>query len=1098
MFASSLHYRPPILKQRPFLILTAMLTIVIISLLTINAPNNQSNLLNNDHIQQMQLPITFVPNLGQTAPAVQFQAHDLGGTLYFSENEVVLSLPDIESDLDHSIRFQFVGTEPDIKIHEGSTLPGVVNYLIGNQQSEWLTDLPTYGEIVYESIYPGIDLSYDGANGRLKGTYLVAPGANPALIQWHHAGADSVTTDLAGNLVITLPNTNLTFFEEAPIAWQEVNGQKREVPVSYAVATNGTIGFTLGQYNSSLPLIIDPTIVYSVTLGGDNVELATSIAIDADGNSYITGSTGSDNYPSVTPYQTDQAGYDVFVTKINAAGTGIVYSTYIGGSQLDTGNSIAVDANGITYVVGNTDSTDFPTQNPVQSSNGGGTISSDAFVLALNANGNGLVYSTYLGGTGLDTADAVAIDSTGNVYVTGMTTSSDFPTNEAYDSTLDGLSDAFVTKLNSSGSAWVYSTYLGGNDKDLGSGIAVEGDNAYVIGSTFSNNFPTQNPYQASIKGASDVFVTKFNSAGDSLDFSTYLGGDDVDTGYGIAIHNGQAHTTGYTKSNNFPTQNAIQSAYGGGDEDGFVSTLTSTGNSLLFSSYLGGTERDEGRAITVNSTGDIYLVGETISADFPTANPLQAINMGQSDAFVTKISSFALAYSTYLGGSDADYGYGLAQDNAGNAYVLGHTDSSNFPGNSIGNSALGQTDLFVVKIADAGSSTIPPLPPGGNVNLSGSFKYASHFQIGPNDNLTYSIRLHNSGTVDTTADVSDEIPSQFELVTGTITENGIYDTGTNTITWDDVAVASGESVTLEFEVIHDVSKPVVVVNTAEITPAGKESFDRPIAVLLTTSDLPGDFIPPVVNDVIIGDEDILTNADTTLTIDATDNEAVTEMYIAEWQINSIPHPKWQKVQTSGWVPYQSTYAWTLGDESGVHYITVWVSDTEGNISLLTPKATDFASLLLPDETVSQHKAVPYLVQYNEGVNVTATLTPSAGDADLYIWYPNSFGQPDEMSINEETAVDSISFTTPSEGVYLFLVYGYEDSNYNLSIAPAGGPALLKASDNQPAAANMATNKEELTIEPILNVAGINPLGETITPSWPLSEQIYLPIISNN
>lgn len=1120
MFAPSLRLRPSLSQQRPFLILITLLTLGFISIIALNTSTNPSNLVNKN-IKQLDLPLAFVPNLGQTNPEVQYQAHDLGGTLYFSEKEVVLSLQSAETDTDNIIRLQFVGMEQGVKIHEGNALPGVVNYLIGNQQSAWLTDLPTYGEIVYESLYPGIDLSYDGSNGRLKGTYLVSPGANPGLIQWHHAGANSVTTDSAGNLAITLPNSKATLFEEAPIAWQEINGQRRDVPVSYVIGNNGNVSFSVGQYNTSLPLIIDPTIVFSVTLGGSDIDSASGIAVDSAGNSYITGFTTSTDYPTLNPYQTDKTSFDVFVTKINDTGTGLVYSTYIGGSEWDMGSGIAVDTNGIAYIVGDTDSTDFPTKNPVQSSNGG---IDDVFVLALNANGNDLVYSTYLGGSSLDSSDAIALDSSGNVYVTGMTTSSNFPTQNAYDNNKGGFTDAFVTKLNSSGSAWVYSTYLGGSSEDFGFGIAVDGNSAYVVGNTLSTDFPTQNAYQGSNGGASDLFVTKFDSAGTGLDYSTYLGGTDADIGYAIAVKNGQAHVTGYTKSDDYPTQTPIQSTFGG-NEDAVVSILSTTGNSLSFSTYLGGDDKDGGRSIAVNNSGDIYLTGETFSSNFPTSNPFQATNLGQSDAFITKISSNALAYSTYLGDSEADFAYGIALDSSNDAYVVGHTDSSNFPGSSIGNSPLGHTDLFVVKIEDAGGSPTTPTPtptqptpqptqppptptptptptvqptPGGNANLSGSSKHASHFVIGPNTNLTYSIRLHNSGSVDTTADVSDAIPTELDYVAGSVTGGGSYDAGTHTITWSNVTVASGQTVTLEFDVTHNVSSPVVVVNTAEITPAGGNTIDRSMVVLLKPTIPSGDFTPPVVNNVVIGSQDILTNATTSLTIDATDNVDVTEMYITEWQITSAPLPIWQKVQSTGWIPYQSTYPWTLESESGVHYITVWAADAEGNISFLTPHAADFASLILPNESVSQGKAVPYLVKYDAGKNVSVTLTPSSGDADLYVWYPNNFGQPDHKSINTGTAVDSINFTTSSSGTYLILVYGHFDSTYDLTIIPAGGPTLLNAVKEKLTGANIVTNKDVLTAEPILSQANVDPLSIAETPAASFKNHIYLPIISGN
>ncbi len=1092
MFANNLHRRPLISQQRPYFILATLIALGIFSIIALNTPTNPSYLIENSPIQQIELPLAFVANQGQTRPDIQFQAHDLGGTLYFAKTEVVLALQSVEKETASSIHLQFVGAEPDVALHEGNALPGVVNYLIGDQPSEWLTNIPTYGSIIYESLYPGIDLRYDGANGRLKGTYLVAPGANPSLIQWQHAGANSVTADAAGNLVITLPNAAATIQEAAPIAWQEIDGQKLNVPVSYAIGNNGAVGFTLGQYNPQLPLIIDPTIVYSVTLGGSDVEAGTGIALDSAGNSYITGFTSSDNYPTVNPYQTHETSFDVFVTKINAAGEGIVYSTYIGGDGMDTGSGITVDDNGIAYVVGDTDSTNFPTQNPVQASNGGSLIADDAFVLALNADGNDLVYSTYLGGSSFESAEAIALDGSGNVYVTGMTGSDDFPTHLAYDSTLGGVTDAFVAKLNSSGSAWVYSTYLGGSGEDLGFGITVDGDTAYVVGNTLSTDFPTENPYQANKDGPSDLFVTKINSAGTGLDYSTYLGGSAGDIGYGIAVHNGQAHVTGYTSSSDYPTQTPIQPSFGGGDEDAVVSVLSATGNSLSFSTYLGGDDKDEGRAIAVDSAGDIYLTGETFSSDFPLSNPLQAANLGQSDAFVTKISGSALEYSTYLGGGESDFAYGLALDNNGHAYVVGNTDSINFPGSSIGNSPLGHTDLFVVKIEDDGDQVIPP----PDIELGGSYKEVSPLQAGPDEELVYTIGLHNSGANDALVTVTDDLPGEVAYVPNSVTGGGVYDAGT--ITWSDITVPAGDDVLLTFAAMPtSVTEAVVVVNTAVIAPSGADPLERSASVLLTPETVVEDVIPPIVTGLTIDDQDVIVDPDVTLHLTAIDNVGVEEMYLKEWALETDPFPHWQEVQSSGWVPYEATYPWTLEATSGTHFIIAWVADAAGNWSLPTLNAGDYASLLLPGETVSQHGMVPYMVYFEADVTVTATLTPTLGDADLYVWYPDSHLLPDQKSVNGGTAVDSVNFVTPQAGPYLFLVYGYTDATYDLNITPGGGlQANVTNSLSQIAMpSEQASAKAELTTEPVLTQSGLDPLGIAEPPQI---FNVYLPIIAAN
>jgi hypothetical protein len=392
----------------------------------------------------------------------------------------------------------------------------------------------------------------------------------------------------------------------------------------------------------------------------------------------------------------------------------LVYSTYLGGSGNDQGNGIAVDGAGNAYVTGTTASTNFPTTNPLQASNGG---VGDAFVTKINAAGSALVYSTYLGGSGNDEGRGIAVDGAGNAYVTGTTTSTNFPTASPLQASYGGsYVEAFVTKINSLGNALLYSTYLGGSGGDEGRSIAVDGaGNAYVTGTTASTNFPTANPLQASNGGGADAFVTKINAAGSTLVYSTYLGGSGQDGGNGIAVDgSGNAYVTGTTSSTNFPTKNALQASYAGGNTDAFVTKINAAGSALVYSTYLGGSSPDEGKGIAVDGSGNAYVTGYTIDSSspyFPTKNALQALNAGGQDAFVTKISAAgSLVYSTFLGGSDgSDLGSGIAVDTLGNAYVTGQTDSTNFPTNNPlqTNNDVGtyRYRAFVSKINAAGSS---------------------------------------------------------------------------------------------------------------------------------------------------------------------------------------------------------------------------------------------------------------------------------------------------------------------------------------------------------------------------------------------------------
>ncbi len=463
--------------------------------------------------------------------------------------------------------------------------------------------------------------------------------------------------------------------------------------------------------------MIDPVLTYSSYLGGSRHESGQSIAVDSAGNAYVTGDTTSADFPTASPLQPSfGAGIgEVFVTKLNASGSGLVYSTYLGGGAGNWGTGIAVDSSGNAYVVGNTTSTDFPTAKPFQAINKASPNARySSFVAKLNAEGNRLLYSTYLGGSVENWGYGIAVNSSGNAYVTGSTLSADFPTAAPFQADNKATPKtetvtAYVAKLNSAGSALVYSTYLGGSDGDSGQGIAVDSrGNAYVTGYTSSADFPTVKPVQASNRGDFDAFVAKLNPDGSALVYSTYLGGGGVDYGYAIAVDSfGNAYVTGRTYSADFPTANPLQASYGG-ELDAFVAKLNAAGSALVYSTYLGGSRYDEGNSIAVDSSGNAYVTGVTFSINFPTASAFQATCGGCSsyaDAFVAKLNAIgsALVYSTYLGGSGVNYGYGIAVDSFGNAYVTGETSSTGFPvAYPLQPSAHGSFDVFVTKISSA------------------------------------------------------------------------------------------------------------------------------------------------------------------------------------------------------------------------------------------------------------------------------------------------------------------------------------------------------------------------------------------------------------
>jgi hypothetical protein len=557
-------------------------------------------------------------------------------------------------------------------------LPGKSNYFIGNDPKKWRTNVPSYARVKYEGVYPGVDLVYYGNQRQLEYDFVVEPGADPNQIKLSFAGAEGMRVDAAsGDLVLKLGKDEVRF--RKPAVYQPAVAAVPSSPSlslapasglearhsalvtlhsSFVLASNNQVAFRVAGYDPKRALVIDPVLSYSTYLGGSDNDLGNAIAVDSSGNAYVTGYTRSTDFPTVDPLQSSNHGkYDAFVSKLNPAGSALVYSTYLGGSKTDGGTGIAVDSSGNAYVTGQTYSTDFPTANPIQASND--ASNGTAFVAELNAADSALVYSTYLGGSSSDVGLGMAVDSAGNAYVTGYTGSTDFPTAHPFQATCGSCSSggdtAFVAKLNFTASATppltlAYSTYLGGSNLDEANGIAVDSSgNAYVTGYTASTDFPTMNPHQATLKGYVNVFVTTFNAAGSALLYSTYLGGSNVDQGYGIAVDAaGNAYVTGLTFSIDFPTKNPFQATCGGCSSGGytaFVAKLNFTASAtppltLAYSTYLGGSTADLGFGIGVDSAGNAYVIGYTYSTDFPTKQQLQPIcdACSNGDAFVSAL----------------------------------------------------------------------------------------------------------------------------------------------------------------------------------------------------------------------------------------------------------------------------------------------------------------------------------------------------------------------------------------------------------------------------------------------------------------------------
>lgn len=610
------------------------------------------------------------------------------------------------------------GANTDPIVTGEKELPGKVNYLIGNDRARWHTGIATYRQVRYHDVYPGIDLIYYGNQRQLEYDFVLGAGIDPKTVRMTFEGSRSMRIDAGGDLVL---DAGGEIRMRKPFAYQERNRQRQEVPSRYVLLSPQQVGFEVSGYDPTIPLVIDPVVQYSTFIGGTGPESAYKIAVDSEGSAYIVGTTTSVDFPTVSAFQPAKPGPgglfndDVFVSKLNADGSVLVFSTYLGGygpdwlSGRDFGMDIAVGSSGSVFVVGETSSVNFPVANALQPAHGGG--SNDAFITQLNAAGTDLVYSTYLGGSGSEAARGLALDASGNAHIVGVTSSSDFPTVNAFQPHRNDVErDAFVSTVNAQGSALIYSTYLGGDDIEDPAAIAVDAlGSAYVTGSTESANFPTLNALQPVGGGIEDAFVSKFDANG-GLVYSTYLGGSSRDTSSGIAVDAaGSVYVSGGTQSPDFPLSQPLQAALAAGGNDAFVSKLTPSGTGLAYSTYLGGSAHDSATDIAVDAAGSAYVTGATRSSDFPTVAAFQPVlgNVTGTifyDAFVSKLGpdGSSLIYSSYLGSSEKDGATGIAVDASGSAYVVGWTYSSYFPTRAAMQPDMnGQIDGFVSKIAD-------------------------------------------------------------------------------------------------------------------------------------------------------------------------------------------------------------------------------------------------------------------------------------------------------------------------------------------------------------------------------------------------------------
>jgi hypothetical protein len=641
-----------------------------------------------------KLPLSFEPNRGQAGAGVDFVARSAAGSVVVGPQRAALSLSGTTGRprvLSFSLQNSLAARPQPL-----GRLPGKVNYLIGDDPAGWRTGIPIFARVRYAGVWPGVDIDWHGDGRQLEYDFRLAPGIEPSAIRMRLAGARELRVAANGDLLISVGGE--TVRQRAPIAYQPSGSGRDPVPASFKVKGNRVgfqlgphdparpliidpvllystylggdsvdlasgiavdstgAAYVTGQtfstdFNQVGPIVgegdqpgadayvskLNPAgnaLVYSTYLGGDASDAGTGIAVDSTGAAYLTGQTDSTDFNTVGPIEGNSAGTDAFVSKLTPAGSGLAYSTYLGGDSSDTGVGIAVDPAGAAYVTGQTTSTDFCTG--AGCSIEGDSAATDAFVSKLNPAGSALAYSTYLGGDAGDLGNGIAVDSAGAAYVTGQTDSTDFCTVCSIESHADNF-DAFVSKLTPAGSGLAYSTYLGGNGADSGFAIAVDSTGAaYLTGQTESTDFNTVNPIEGN-SAIDDAFVSKLTPAGSGLAYSTYLGGNGSDIGTAIAVDSGGAAlVTGQTISTDFDTVNPIE-----GDSamaDAFISKLTPAGNALADSTYLGGDGIDSGFGIAVDSAGAAYVTGSTGSTDFNTAGQIEGDSVGQ-DAFVSKLA---------------------------------------------------------------------------------------------------------------------------------------------------------------------------------------------------------------------------------------------------------------------------------------------------------------------------------------------------------------------------------------------------------------------------------------------------------------------------
>jgi len=665
------------------------------------------------------MPAAFERNQGQADSAIRFLGRTPGFRIEIDSDGSVLCRAGDGGEV--RIRWVNGNIHPDA-LEEGA-LPARMNYYRGHDPSQWHTGVPLFQKVGFREIYPGIDLFYQIDEGGLEYGFGVRPGSDPQEIRMRFSDGWRASLNQSGEL--ELDRNGQVLRHRKPLAYQIVEGRRVYFEAQFWILGNEAGLRVADVYDSSLPLVIDPTVDFSFRLGGTNWDAAYGVASDGSGNVYITGETNSSDFPG-SPL--GRSTNDVFVTKVKD-GT-ILYTTILASGGNDAGRAIAVDGAGNAYVVGTAGAANFPVTTATAQAAFGG--SQDAFLARLDNSGH-IIWATFLGGGGVDAATGVALDAGGSVYVTGYTASTDFPTTAGSPQRLyaGGYYDAFVAKLRSDGSQLVYGTLLGGGGDDVASGIGVDrAGNAIVVGATDSRDFPVSGALQSGYGGNGDAFIASLNPAGSQWNYVTYFGGSGSDLANGVAVGSDNSiYVTGAAYSIDFPVSGSACQRTVRGGYDAFVSHLTAAGT-LIYSTLLGGSDTDNGTAIAVDSFGQAWVGGYTLSVDFPTRNPMQSANRGSYDAFIAQLDATGstLLFATYWGGVLDDRITGVAFSPAGALLAAGQTASSDFPTTGLGPPYFGAGyNAFVTEFNPLpGIATMISPAPGSSLGLGQAFSWTA------------------------------------------------------------------------------------------------------------------------------------------------------------------------------------------------------------------------------------------------------------------------------------------------------------------------------------------------------------------------------------